>query len=485
MLKSLKRLLLVVSFLSLLLFHTTQLHAAQEAAPDFSKGMLLFSDSNYKEAAKSFEQAYKIDPKSDDTLYMLSLTEMKLENYPKAAEHFKTLLDRNPGYTKAYQDYGISLYVQGKYQEAIPVFDKATEAEPKNPQPRFYQGLAYYFSGDKEQSLATLNRIATQYPNLDAGKNAQAWIEKIESGEISPLQPKESKWSLVGAASFFYDSNVSLDPDAEDVAEFQTNQAEIMGTGALSVRYRLWERDKGKIYLGFNGYQTAYADKVLADVDMNRFNYGNYTGGVDWHYLISEKVQFRLPIFFYYSILGASRYVQSGVGDAALDVAWDPQWPTTFMGEIRRDDFYANPSNVSQNRDALKMTFSGEQYFFFPQNKNRYLKVGYKFEDNFAEGADWDYVASHILFASQNPLFWKLNFLVLADIIPLRKFKHVDSVYGVQRGDFTYTASGTLSREIIKHLSLSLNYTYYKSASNIPSYTYSRQLAGLTLTAGF
>ncbi|MDZ4224315.1 MAG: tetratricopeptide repeat protein, partial [bacterium] len=303
--------------LTLVLFCLTPLftlYAAEEAAPDFSKGMLLFSDSNYKEALKSFEQSYKIDSKSDDTLYMLALTQMKLENYSKASEHFKTLIDKNPGYTKAYQDYGISLYIQGKYQEAIPIFEKSLELEPKNPQPLFYQGLAYYFNGDKDQSLNLLNRVAKSAGDTGLGQNAQSWIEKIETGDVPLLTAeKKSKWSLVGAASFFYDSNVSLDPDAEDVADLQTNQEEIMGSGALDVRYRLLEKGPSKLYLGVNAYQTAYADKVLADVDMNRFNYGRYIGGADWHYLISEKVQFRLPIFYYYSILGASRYVQSGV----------------------------------------------------------------------------------------------------------------------------------------------------------------------------
>lgn len=459
----------------------------KEAAPDFSRGMIAFSEGQYKEALNYFEQAYETDSKSDDSLYMVALCHLKLENTSKASENFKTLLDRNPDYSKAHFDYGVSLYIQEKYKEAIPVFEKALEAEPKNLQSRLYQALAYNFSGDKEEALAALGRLKAEYPDTAIAKNAADWMDKIETGEAMRLRPKkkESRWSLVGAASFYYDSNVTLDPDAEDLAQFQSNQEEIMGAAALDVRYRLFDRNRWKLYAGYNGYQTAYADKVLSSVDMDRFNYGRHIGGIDYHYQFSDKVQYRMPIYYYYSTLGASRYVQSGVGDGIVDVAWSEKWATTFTGEIRRDDFYANPSNVSQNRDALKPSFSAEHYFFFPGSETRYMKVGYKFEKNFAEGADWDYWAQHALFSFQSPMFWELNFMALADIIPLRKFDHVDSVFNVRRGDFTYTLTGILSHDIMPHLTASLNYTFYRSQSNISLYTYKRQLAGFTLSTSF
>ena len=175
-----------------------------------------------------------------------------------------------------------------------------------------------------------------------------------------------------------------------------------------------------------------------------------------------------------------------GSGESIFDLAWKEKWLTTFSGKIRFEDFYATPTNIAQSRDALKAGLGIDQYFFFPgKNRDRYLKGGYEFEMNFAEGADWEYKGHRVSFVVHTPLVWGVNFLGQANFGVLRKFKHRDSVFNVKRGDFNATGYLAFSRQIAPHLTASTSYTYAITDSNLSRFTYRRHIAGFSLSAKF
>ncbi|MDO8526345.1 MAG: tetratricopeptide repeat protein [Deltaproteobacteria bacterium] len=475
-------------FLLLLLSLSTQMaHAAAEAPISFSKGIVVFSDGKYNKALPLFENAYKINPSNPDHIYLLAITHFKLNHYSEANKYFKELLDKHPEYTQAYPDYGMSLFRQKQYSEAAIWLAKAVEANKKDPSPLFYLGLSKYYAGQKEESKATLKKVKDLYPQSELAETSMQWLDNINAGTISETQYGEGsllvgkKWNIRAATSFFYDSNVTFDPDDEDLADFSSNQDDIMGTASLDISYLVFQKEAVKWFVQYSGYQSAYAN---INVDDNRFNYGRHIGASNVIYKFSDEAQLRLPMSYTLVTLGAARYSQTGEGSPMLDYAWGKNWMTTFYGDIRRDDFFAAPSTPQQDRDATRPAGGLEQYYFF-QNRDRYLKLGYEYARNYSVGNDWDYYSHRIMFLLNSPLPWKLNISALADIIPLRKFFHQDSIYGVTRSDFSVVGGGVLSREIIPHMTLACSYTYALNDSNIPHYTYKRQLVGFTVSTQF
>lgn len=472
----------------LILFLGTVTPISWASPVSFSKGMLVFSDGDFQKALGLFEEAYKAEPDNPDHTYFLGLTHLRLNHFPQASKYLKELLDKNPDYSKAYFDYALSLLRQKNYKEALFWFKKATDKEPRNPLPLFYVGVALYHEGIKSEALRIFKNIEEIFPKSEVAQTAKEWVTKIETGEelqIAPTAVAEEKlkqWSLKGATSFFYDSNVSLDPDEENLAGFQNNQDDIMGSGALDLRYLFHTTGNTKAGIEYSGYQSFYGNM---NFDLNRFNYGRHKSGVNLQHKISDNLQLRLPINFTYTFLGATRYLMSGAGESYVDFAWKNKWLTTFSGKIRRDDFFANPTNAAQSRDALKVNFGVDQYYFFPNKRDRYLKGGYEFERNFAKGNDWEYKGHRASFVFHTPLIWGINFLSQANIGILRKFNNKDSVFNVKRGDFNITGLASLSREIIPHLTASVSYTYAFTDSNIRRFTYHRHIAGFSLTTNF
>ncbi|OGQ04809.1 MAG: hypothetical protein A2W61_07200 [Deltaproteobacteria bacterium RIFCSPLOWO2_01_44_7] len=421
---------------------------------DFSKGTLAFSAGEFEKALSFFQKTYQEDANNIDNLYFLGLTHLRLNQFSKSSYYLRELLLKKPEFSRAYFDYGLSLLREKKHSTALSWFKKA------------------YANNPKDSEIA---RMATE------------WITRLEAGEKpTPIESREEekiqKWSLRAATSAYYDSNVTLDPDSENLTGFQNNQDDIMGSAALDVKYLFYNTEKTKMHVGYSGYQSFYGNLFF---DMNRFNYGRHRAIVSYQRKLSDNFQFRLPLDFMFVSLGKSKYMYGGGGEAAFDLAWKKNWLTTFAGKIKRDEFIAIPSNAAQVRDAVRTSFGIDQYYFFPGNRNRYLKGGYEFEMNLATGADWDYRAHKTNFTFNTPLGAGFNFLGVANIGVLRKFNHRDSIFSVKRGDFSVTGMGSLSKEIIPHLTASLSYTYAMTRSNIARFTYKRHIAGFTLATRF
>jgi len=69
-----------------------------------------------------------------------------------------------------YLGAAMSLYTQGRFKEAIPLFDAAIKADPKNPQPYFSLANCYLVSGDEEKMLQYYKAAAEVAPQNAAAQ---------------------------------------------------------------------------------------------------------------------------------------------------------------------------------------------------------------------------------------------------------------------------------------------------------------------------
>lgn len=464
--------------------------SATKAALSFTKGMLVFSDGEYNKALGYFKQGHKADPDKLDNTYFLALTHERLGDHKNAIRYFKELLEKDPAYEKAWHPYGLSLYDEGRYSEALVWLEKVYQKR-KNPAVLVYVGLSHYQLNNKEAALNAFQKVKRQKENPKLSEAAAGWITKIEAGEsISKAKQgvtPEKRFSMVTTVASYYDNNVTIDPDEEDLSDFQAEQDDGMTSGSLSIRYLLHKTENAKLFVDWSSYQTAYWNTRAPRVDLNLLNYGRHKGGIRFQYRLSDKVQWRLPIHYFFSTLGAAKYNHGGGGESAFDIAWNKNWLSIFTLGIKRIDYYASPSNIAQVRDTLQPIGRFEQYFFFPGNRQRYFRIGYETDINLAEGDDWDYTGHRILFTFHTPLFWKIKFLTLSTFVPFRRHQNTDSVLTLggqptRRDDFYYYGLGMLTRDWTPHFSTSLSYSFTLQDSNLIRFSYKRHMTGIIFT---
>lgn len=441
--------IVVVGVLSL--FFSKTLLAAEDPHVVYTKGILAFSDNDFEKALQNFKIAYKTNPGHQDNLYFLGMTHLRLENFAEASRYFKELLDKNPNYAKVYFDYGMSFFRQAKYQEALIWFEKGKKADPKDFRNSFYEALSNYHLGKGPMPK-----------------------EAASGAKIT----KTRRWNASASSGFFYDTNVSVDPDNEDIDGFPAHPRDVLVTGSLDMQFLLNPKQQTKFYLEGSGYQSGHTNTFF---DSGHFNYSRLRGGMKLQRRSQDNVQWTMPIYYTFAGLGTSRYLQSQNWALIFDVPWDKRWVSTFGMYFQRDDFYHRPANLSQDRDAMKPSFRAEQYLFFPNNKRLYFKSGYEIGYNFAAGADWDYIFHRFTFSSQLPLLWGINFATHCTFDADRMYYKTDSVFGLRRRDFLAQVTGLLTKDFAKHYSATLMYSYTKQDSTIERYTNTKQLGGFVL----
>lgn len=457
------------------------LFAASIAPLSYSKGMLAFSDEHYQEALEYFQTAVRLDGSNPDYLYFLGLTETKMENPSNAVKYFRRLLRDYPNYNKAYFEYGVAHFKNKNFASSLTPFQKAHEISPKEQGPLFYTALSNHFLGKNDLALEKFKETRDLGPTEPMGKASTEWILKIEGG-ASGLPTPENRLSLNASVGNFYDSNVTLDPDDEDLVAFNSNQDDGVTMSNLRLGAILFQGHKSQFKAGASFYQSAYWN---AYTDLDRFNYGRYRTDFDYRYRFNKNLQIRIPFFVQYASLGMANYQYGGNIKTALDWTWKERWMTTLSAGVDRDVFFTAPSNLAQIKDAYRTALALEQYLFFQEGK-AFLKVGFQFELNQATGDDWDSKAYSSLFAFNAPLFFDWNLLVTNKMDYLRAFDRIDSVFATSRGDFTTNVSTALTHRFLKdYMTLTLSHTYIMQDSNIVRFNYRRHIAGATLGVKF
>ena len=81
--------------------------------------------------------------------------------------------DAQPNSVAIWNENGVSLYNQGKYNEALQAFNNALEFDSRSPEIWFNKGNAFYSQGKYEEALRAYDRVVELDP-----KYTHAWLAK-------------------------------------------------------------------------------------------------------------------------------------------------------------------------------------------------------------------------------------------------------------------------------------------------------------------
>lgn len=122
------------------------------------------------EAIEEFKRAAAIDDHFPRVHYYLGLTYLLKDGVSKlddAEQEFKVELASHPDEFFANYYLGIIYAIQRKWEPAIPLLEKASASQPKNPDPYFYLGEGYQALGKHERAIEVLRKAILFNPSLD------------------------------------------------------------------------------------------------------------------------------------------------------------------------------------------------------------------------------------------------------------------------------------------------------------------------------
>ncbi len=142
-------------------------------------GRRFLQNNNLVEAKDELESALELRPDDGKAQNLLAMVLFKLEQYPKAIEIFRRLIERNPAVPTLHTNLGLGHIKQENYDQAVEALLKAIERQPDSQVAHNYLGLVYSKLGRYEEAR-------DEFLKGNSQKMADRMEEKL--AEISPEQ---------------------------------------------------------------------------------------------------------------------------------------------------------------------------------------------------------------------------------------------------------------------------------------------------------
>ena len=151
----------------------TSLTLEKDALPvHVALGNLYRYSGRHDAAIKAFGRALSLDLDSVEALVGLGATYQRDNKPGLAEENFLLAIRRQPRDWRGYHGMGGFLFSAGRFEEAIPYYQRITELMPDNAEALNDLGASYYMMGDFEPAVAAWARSLELEPTAMAYGNA-------------------------------------------------------------------------------------------------------------------------------------------------------------------------------------------------------------------------------------------------------------------------------------------------------------------------
>jgi tetratricopeptide (TPR) repeat protein len=129
------------------------------------KAQGLMQAGKFAEARKIFEDLLAKYPQVFQINAYIAQAYAGEKNYDKAVEHLKIASDKDPSNAEIKLLLGDILMEKGDKAEGLQILQSVDIAQVKNPYPLINASITLINDGKADDALATLNKIAAQFPN--------------------------------------------------------------------------------------------------------------------------------------------------------------------------------------------------------------------------------------------------------------------------------------------------------------------------------
>lgn len=472
-------------------------------------GIEAYGDGKYEEAVEALQKARTIFPDDPDIPFFTGLAYLQLGHPGKAIDEFRKTIEKSPAHIHARFHLGVTLIRQKLYADAIPHLEKVHATDPGRADLGFFLGKAYFHLWEYEKALSHLETgktsdrdirdLTLHYIGLcrhQMGRHDEAAIafKTLSSDPTSHLAVPskrlieametdvriEKPWSIDLTAKVQYDDNVVLVPTTTDVY-FPDNQDRssvleliyIRGEYAL-VRRRTWD------------LSASYAIYQSITNSIREFDVQDHILTVDAiarNILRATPYQFQVSYAYDYLLQDYKYLLQRHAIRAALALHWTPRHMTAIQYAMTLKEFAQHPTILEDDRDASNHEAGVIHYLRYDEAKH-YIKAGYVFDMDTAQGNNWDYLGHRFLVGFQ----YTLPMNIRANVDCERKatrYTNADSFYGENRRDTSKALTASLSKRLTPVWTASLEYSRHRNASNLAQFDYSKALYSLGVSGAW
>jgi tetratricopeptide (TPR) repeat protein len=393
----------------------------------YYSGLVLMAQQKTDQAVEVLEKARALAPRDLSILFLLGVAYFALERYDKAESPLTQVFNERPQTEGIGYYVGLIRYRKKDYQGALKAFRAETSKNPNIQQlVKFYSGLTLAILGLPEQAVAEVDAAL----RLQTGSALTGPAERIRDS-LASARDAERRFHADVRVGFLYDSNVAVvpqpshDPTAEAIR--RRKHATTGEIAALRLEYA-WLRtgpwESTVTYSFFQTYNNALPD----------FNVQNHlvAGALSYRAAIgSMPFQVGTQYSWDYLSLGNDDFLQRHTATVFGTLVENQSNLTTVLARFQNKDFYASPGQLEdEDRDARNWMVGLTHVFRFAQDKH-YIRVGYQFDYEQADGRNFTYAGNRFLAGGQYTLPWGTTRLKYDFDLHQRHYLHANTLLPV------------------------------------------------------
>ncbi len=167
-------------------FRAAVLSNPKEPNAHFGLAYLLWTQSQFPEAAREFQAELDNDPQHLQARAYLGDSYVQLKDYAKAQPELEKALAADTSFALVHRDLGIVYAEEGRKDDAISELQKAIELDPKDVTPHWRLARLYQATGKKEEAKAEFAKASTM--NKESIQASQALYQKLAEAHGTPQQ---------------------------------------------------------------------------------------------------------------------------------------------------------------------------------------------------------------------------------------------------------------------------------------------------------
>ena len=465
----------------------------------YYSGLVLMAQQKTEQAVEVLEKARGLAPRDSSILFLLGVAYFALERYDQAEGPLTQVFGERPQTEGIGYYVGLIRYRKKDYQGALKAFRAETSKNPNIQQlVKFYSGLTLAILGLPEQAVAEVDAAL----RLQTGSALTGPAERIRDS-LATAREAERRLRAEVRVGFLYDSNVAVipqpshDPTAEAIRRRKTATTGELAAVRLEyawLRTGPWESSVS--YSFFQTYNNRLPDfNVQNHLVAGALSYRTALGTMP--FLVGTQYSWD------YLSLGNDDFLQRHTATLFGTLVENQGNLTTMVGRFQNKDFYATPGQLrDEDRDARNWMIGLTHVFRFAQDKH-YVRVGYQFDYEKADGRNFTYAGNRLLAGGQYTLPWGSTRLKYDFDLHQRHYQHANTLLPVvnpgtrEREDFEQNHVVRVEQVLAKNLgptligcsptapcplTLAAEYQRTVADSNLAVYSYNRNVWSLTLS---
>src|SRR5713226_873508 len=465
----------------------------------YYKGLVLMAQQKTEAAVEPLERARTLAPTDFSVRFLLGVAYFSLERYDQAEPLLTPIFTERPQTEGVGYYVGLMRYRKKDYQGALRAFQSERSTNPNIQQlAKFYAGLTLAILGLPEQATAEVDAAL----RLQTGSALTGPAERIRDS-LASARDAERRFHAEVRVGFLYDSNVAVvpqpshDPTAESLRGRKT--ATPGELGALRLDYAWLRRGPWESTVTYSFFQT-YNNRLPS------FNVQNHlvAGALSYRAAVGAMpFQVGAQYSWDYLSLGTNDFLQRHTATLFGTLVENQGNLTTLLARFQNKDFYATPGQLAdEDRDAPNWMVGFTHVFRFAQDKH-YVRVGYQFDYENADGRNYTYAGNRSLAGGQYTLPWGSTRLKDDFDLQQRHYLHANSILPVvnpstrEREDTEQNHVFRIEQVLAKNLgptsigcaptapcplTLAAEYQRTVADSNLAVYSFNRNVWSLTLS---